>query len=192
MQRLHYMPADSSLNMSKQSFGLGFQNYQSNGKTFIGHGGGCPGYKSFLLMRPQEKLAYIAMFNVGDIDSRHFAHELYDLTASDVTAAAAGAGGAAASDPLADYEGVYGTEGYVWDVYAGGYKGDLIVADLFAASPAKGISRYRRTEPDLFRLIRDDGSLGDELRFERDGKGKAVRLWQDSDFLERLDLRPSG
>jgi CubicO group peptidase (beta-lactamase class C family) len=188
MQRLHYLPPDASLNMSKQSFGLGFQNYQKNGKSFIGHGGGCPGYKSYFLMRPQEKLAYIVMFNVGDIDSRHFAHELYDLTASDVAASTRAGPAGAPQDELSEYEGLYATDGYAWDIYVGSYKGELIIADMFSSSPSQA-DRYRKVGKDAFRQVREDGSLADEARFERNAKGQVWRIWQDSDYLERVPQR---
>ncbi len=36
-----------------------------------------------------------------------------------------------------------------------------------------------------FRRVRDDGTLGEEVRFEVDSKGRAVRLWRFSNAMTR-------
>jgi len=37
-----------------------------------------------------------------------------------------------------------------------------------------------------FRRIRDDGSLGEEIRFDVDEAGRAARLWRHSNFSPRI------
>jgi hypothetical protein len=46
---------------------------------------------------------------------------------------------------------------------------------------------YKYISTDTFRRVRkDDDSLGEELRFERDGNGKVVRLLISNNFENKL------
>lgn len=37
--------------------------WRSDEKTFVGHGGSCPGFRSQLLLKPDEKIATVFMAN---------------------------------------------------------------------------------------------------------------------------------
>jgi CubicO group peptidase (beta-lactamase class C family) len=45
------------------SVGLGFQLYNVQGKKSFGHFGGDKGFRSYLLMIPEEKLGFVALAN---------------------------------------------------------------------------------------------------------------------------------
>ena len=47
----------------------------------VGHGGSCPGYRSHLLLRPQDKVATAFMTNGQGVNSRRFAQTAYDIVA---------------------------------------------------------------------------------------------------------------
>jgi hypothetical protein len=52
MQRVHWVDPDWEVH-----WGLGFSVWRSNDKTFVGHGGGCPGFRSHLLLQTDDKFA---------------------------------------------------------------------------------------------------------------------------------------
>ncbi|MDQ3145314.1 MAG: beta-lactamase family protein [Pseudomonadota bacterium] len=193
MQRVHWMTPDKP----DETWGLGFASFQHAGKTMIGHGGYCPGYRASLMMRPQDKLAYIVMVNVNDANPGKYARELYDLTAADIGKAvsAAKAVPTAATVPapvtgkqkpdLAIYEGSYSTPRYDDDVYISAYGDDLLVAPLYTASVAKDAEKFRHVSGNLFRRVRADDSLAEELRFDLDASGRAIRAWHHSNYVDR-------
>lgn len=50
------------------------------------------------------------------------------------------------------------------------------------------IQGYDNWKPaiDTFRRIRDDKSLGEVIRFERNAAGKVTKMWQHSNYSEKL------
>ncbi|HEY7819591.1 MAG TPA: serine hydrolase domain-containing protein, partial [Vicinamibacteria bacterium] len=61
MQRVQWMDPDW-----KTSWGLGFSVSRRDDKTFVGHGGSCPGFRSDLLLQTNEKFAAVSMANASD------------------------------------------------------------------------------------------------------------------------------
>ena len=197
MQRVHWMTPDNPT----ETWGLGFGTYQHGTRTFVGHGGYCPGYRSTFMLRPQDKLAIVVLINVDDGEPGRFARQLYDFAGADVVRAAAAlapssgpeprpqqppesAGPAPAAD-LAPYEGAYRTSRSASDVYVAPYGNELMVIDLFAATPAAEITRLRHVEGDRFRVVRANDTLAEEVRFERNRQGRVTRIWWHSNYLDR-------
>lgn len=85
------------------------------------------------------------------------------------------------------YSGTY--DGYAWrgeDVVLP-WKGSLAVFPTPTDSPGKAMQLFKSVGNDTFRRVRkDDDSLGEELRFERDANGKVVRLFLNDNFENRL------
>jgi CubicO group peptidase (beta-lactamase class C family) len=199
MQRVHWMTPDDP----SETWGLGFAIYQHSNRTFVGHSGYCPGYRTTLMMRPQDRLAYIVMFNVDDGASGRFARQLYDFTAADIVRAAAArrppsgpapqpqqppeAAGPVPVVDLTRYEGAYGRDRTANDVYVAPYGNELMVIDLFATAPASDITRLRHVQGHVFRRVRDNDTLAEEVRFDVAADGRATRLWWHSNYLDRRD-----
>lgn len=186
MQRVHWMTPDKP----DETWGLGFAVYNQKGKTLVGHGGYCPGYRTSLMMRPQEKVAVIAMVNVNDVAPEAITRGLYDLLAGDIKAAypdkPATSPAAAPKRDLSVYEGLYSRPGYDYDTYVVPYGDELIGVGLYAGNPSEDIDRYRHVEGDVFRRVRPDDSLAEPVRFEMGKDGKPVRMWTHSNPLERV------
>ena len=191
MQRVHWMTPDKP----DQTWGLGFISWQHGGKTMVGHDGYCPGYRASLMMRPQDKIAVIVMTNVNDADPNAFAETLYDLAAADIVKAAGGKKDAAAAPAttatapkpnLAAYEGTYAAPEYDDDTAVVAHGDELLTMPLYSAAPVKRIDRYRHVSGHVFRRIRDDDSLAEELRFEVGPDGRARRIWQHSNYADRV------
>jgi len=190
MQRVHWMTPDKP----DETWGLGFAVYNHKGKTLVGHGGYCPGYRTSLMMRPQDKLAVIAMVNVNDVSPEAITRGLYDLLAGDIKAAYPDAKtpppapkpATTAKVDLSIYEGVYNRPGYDYDTYFLPYGEELVGIGLYAGNPSEDLDRYRHVEGNVFRRIRPDDSLAEPLTFEMGKDGKPVRVWSHSNPLERV------
>jgi CubicO group peptidase (beta-lactamase class C family) len=180
MQRVQFMDPGW-----KTSWGLAFQVWRSGEKTFVGHNGYCPGYQSQLLVQTDEKLATVFMTNTNGIDARRYAQVAYDVVAPAVKKALDDPKGAKAHDPaFARYAGRYDSwlageaNVFPWD-------DGLALLPTPAEKPMDALVKLKPAGEHRFRRLRDDGSLGEEIRFEVDGKGRAVRLWRFSNFLTR-------
>ncbi len=186
MQRVHWMTPDKP----DETWGLGFAVYNQKGKTLVGHGGYCPGYRTSLMMRPQDKVAVIAMVNVNDVAPEAITRGLYDLLAGDIKAAypdkPATTPTVAPQRDLSIYEGLYSRPGYDYDTYVVPYGDELIGVGLYAGNPSEDIDRYRHVEGDVFRRVRPDDSLAEPVRFEMGKDGKPVRMWTHSNPLDRV------
>src|SRR5438093_8462362 len=76
MQRVHWVDPDF-----ETTWGLGFSIWRSDGKVFAGHGGSCPGYRTQLLLKPDENVATVFMANALGVDSQQWAQRMYDIVA---------------------------------------------------------------------------------------------------------------
>ncbi len=80
-----------------------------------------------------------------------------------------------------------------YDAYAFGseavvlkWKGKLAVMDLRTDNPADEIYVCKHIAGDVFRRIRSDDTLGEEVKFERNKDGKVIRLWHFSNFTNKI------
>ena len=75
--------------------------WKSDGDTFVGHGGSSPGYRSHLLLRPQDEIATAFMTDGQDVNARRFAQTAYDIVAPALRKAAGKTDGASAASEAA-------------------------------------------------------------------------------------------
>lgn len=184
MQRIHWASPDRP----EESWGLGFRVFQHGGETLVGHDGGCPGFNSTFILRPQDRIAIIMLVDVNDVDPGPLALSLYDFIAPLIREAyprPAAPAPARALD-LSAYEGVYGRADYHNHIYVFPEKGELATAALYEDAAGARLERYRHIEGTTFRRIRHDGSLAETLIFELDRSGEPVRLWRHDQFMERV------
>ena len=193
MHRVHWLEPDGDT-----TSGLGFSVWKSDGDTFVGHGGSCPGYRSHLLLRPRDEIATAFMTNGQGVDSRRFAQTAYDIvapalrtaagktdgdTAADENTAGAEGGAAADRETLQPFTGTYqrplGGESavLVW-------KGDLHVLSLPTDDPLESLTRLRHIEDGTFRRVRDNGDLGEEFTFEEMPDGRML-MWRNNNYSVR-------
>jgi CubicO group peptidase (beta-lactamase class C family) len=183
MQRVQWMDPDW-----KTIRGLGFSIWRVGEQTFVGHGGYCPGYQSHLLLQPVAKVATAFLTNSNGIDSRAFAQTAYDIVAPAVKQALEAPAGAKTHDPaLARYTGRYDSwlAGETWVVP---WDDGLALIKLPTSRPMDELVKLRPTGEHRFRRIRDDGNLGEEVRFDLAADGMPVRVWRHSNY----DERPAG
>ena len=182
MHRVHWLEPDGNT-----TYGLGFSVWQSDGDTFVGHGGSCPGYLSHLLLRPQDRIATTFMTNGQGVNTRRFTQTAFDIVAPALRRAAKGTGEAAADDErMQRFTGIFqrplGGESAVlmWE-------GDLHVLSLPTDNPLNSLTRLRHIEDGTFRRVRDNDDLGEEFIFEEMPDGRML-MWRNDNY----SVRPAG
>jgi len=193
MQRVHYVDPQWST-----FWGLGFSVTRRNDKTFVGHGGSCPGYRTQIAVQREDGIGLVflasAMVNTGT-----YVYGMYDLVAEairgasgkeEAKAAADGAATSGASAPdLTPYLGAYSEQPWGGESAAIRWKGGLALMSLPTANPARAITRLKHVEGDTFRHVYDgrpSDDLGEEIVFERDETGRVTGYRQFGNLSRRV------
>ena len=178
MHRVHWVDPDW-----ETTWGLGFSVSKVDGKTMVGHGGSCPGYRSTLQMDPSKKQAFVVMINAQGVNPGRYAmgirallKKYADEKAEEIKEEL----------NLDDYAGTYDEQPWWGESAVFPWKGYLAVLSLPSENPAGGLTLLKHIEGDTFRRMRKDKTLGEEILFERDDSGRVVRMWQHSNYNNRI------
>ncbi|MCJ8319167.1 MAG: beta-lactamase family protein [Colwellia sp.] len=205
MQRVQWTAPD----MDGATWGFGFALWQDNNKTFVGHGGYCPGYRTSFVTRVQDKLAIIAMVNVNDVSPSKLTKGLHALLSEPIKQAAKTQADEASDNnnsvpdgssikklsndtsqeivDLSIYEGVFGLEGWPWSIAIAATSDGLKGIDLFDDKPNQRPLKLKHEEGHVFRVISKNGEELHSAYFELDKQGKAIRFWEHGQYAERLN-----
>jgi len=180
MRRVHYVdPAWNTF------WGLGFSVSRRGDKTFVGHGGSCPGFRSQLQMQNDERIATIFMANAM-VNAGMYTRGMYDLVAEavrdatkeedDITATSDGDTEAVhshrgMSPDLAPYIGTYSAQPWGSETAVVQWKGGLAFLSLPTDNPLNALSKLGHDSGDVFYRIRDDGERAEDVLFHRDDSG---------------------
>ncbi|HEU5146280.1 MAG TPA: serine hydrolase domain-containing protein [Chryseosolibacter sp.] len=177
MQRVHWVDPDFALH-----WGLGFMVFQNNGSTLTGHWGTCPGYRSLLLMDQEKKLGIIVLMNAME-NPWKYANQIRNILLKGEKEKKFKP---MAVDP-AEYVGMYSGQPYNAEKQVLSWYGHLAVIDLPTDNPLEEMLLLQHVSGDVFRRIRRDDALGEEIRFDRDDKtGKVTRMWRHSNYAVKL------
>ena len=175
MYRPHFVDPDF-----ETFWGVGFSTWRDGKTVMVGHGGSCPGYRTQFALDPEKKVGVVVMANASGVRAGTFAKALFDI----ITPALKNEG--PADDSMAAYAGSY--DAFPWDgetmVVAWG--DGLATVDMPTTEPMKFLERLRKTGEHTFRRVRDDGSLGETVKFEMGPDGKATKVWVHSNPYPRL------
>ena len=177
MQRVHWVNPDW-----QTTWGLGFSVREVDGRTMVGHSGGCPGYRSILNIDPHMKQAFIVMINAGGVSPNKYATGMRDI----LKKATNNAKEEKATVDLEAYTGHYNAQPWWGETAILPWQGKLAVFGLPSENPAKGLTLLKHIKDDTFRRLRRDETLGEEVIFERDENGKVVRMWQHSNYQNKI------
>jgi CubicO group peptidase (beta-lactamase class C family) len=167
--------------------GLGFQIWRKDSKRFVGHGGGCPGYRSHFLLMPEENIATVFLSNAQGVEAERWAQVLYDVVAPAVKTAVKEPGKAKAPGAsLAAYVGTYDAQPWGGERAVVPWEDGLALLPLPTFDPLKAMEKWKKTGEHRFRRLRTDDSLGEEIVFEMGTVGTAVRFRQHSNTHPRL------
>jgi CubicO group peptidase (beta-lactamase class C family) len=178
MQQVHWTDPDW-----KTTWGLGFVVYKSSdGQTWAGHGGSCPGYRSTLQLNLKDKRAYAVMINAGGTNPNSYANGIHAILKK-----VKAPNKEETRRDLTEYSGYYNPKPWGSEEYIGSWEGKLVMMSLPTTSPAEAMTLYKHQEGDTFRRLRDDGELGEAVVFERDAAGKVVRYSQHGNYTYKLN-----
>ena len=187
MQRVHWIDADFT-----NSYGLAFAVWRSGDKTFVGHGGSCPGFRSQLLIKPDELMATVFMANAQGVDARQYTQRLYDIVGPIV--ASAGKDSVrlvpqAADRSLNAYLGTYASTFSNTETAVVHWEDGIAMLSLPTTDPMNALAKLRRAGEHTFRRVRKDGAPGEPIVFEMGPDGKAQRYVQHSNSYDRRTVR---
>ena len=168
MQRVHFVDPDF-----ETYWGLGFAIARRGDKTFVGHGGSCPGYRTQLTLKTDEKIGTVVLANASGVAANDYGKVLYEIF-SPVADSKSDASDAA----VAKYIGSYSDYPWWGETLFFSWGGELASIGLPTMDPMKEMDRYKKTGDHEFRRIRKDDSLAETIVFEMgpDGRAKAYRV----------------
>jgi hypothetical protein len=182
MHRVHWVEPDF-----ETLWGLGFSVWKSGEKMFVGHGGSCPGYRTQILLMPQERIATVFLSNAQRVAARQWTQRLYDIVAPAVRAAVKEKEKAKAPDPaMRRYAGTYSAQPWAGEIAVLPWEEGIALLDLPTMDPVKDLEKLKKVGENTFRLIRKDETLGEEIVFEMGPDGKAARFTRHSNFSVRI------
>ncbi len=184
MHNVHY--TDPSW---ETTWGLGYSVRRGSGGTkWVGHGGYCPGYQSILQIQPESKRAYSVIINANGVSPMKYAMGVHEII-SKVPAGPGNSGSDGSGDESGPDLSVY-TGYYLYnhsERYIGTWDGQLVMLRLPTDYPADDLTFFEHSEGDTFHRVRDDGSRGEPLTFERDPDGNIVRYMHHQMHSVRSD-----
>jgi len=177
MQRVQWVDPDW-----KTYWGLGFSVTQFDGITIVGHGGSCPGYRTVLQLDPKEKMAYTVMINAGGENPDLFAKEIREIISKIPKIVKK------STINLEQYAGTYSSQPWGSEKIIVPWYGDLVMLNLPAENPDEAMILLQHVSGDIFKRVRKDKSLAEEIRFDKDSSGKVNRMFQHSNYSNRINL----
>lgn len=85
------------------------------------------------------------------------------------------------------YVGIYNAQPYDSEKKILKWYGHLAIMDLPSDNPLENMTLLQHISGDVFRRVRRDHALGEEIRFDRDEKtGKVSRMWRHSNYSVRV------
>lgn len=169
MQRVQWQDADG-----RNTWGLGFAVSRDGSQNLVSHAGLCPGYRSAWVLAPREGFAVIAMTATTGSENAPYTRPIRQLLNKGWKVAPA-----KDAEAMAAYVGRYDANPWNSELVVVPWGEGLAMLSLPTGDPAGDLGVLRRVDGDRFRFVRDDGSLGTELRFERDAQGRVsgYTLW---------------
>jgi CubicO group peptidase (beta-lactamase class C family) len=177
MHRVHWIDPDW-----KTSWGLGFSVSQVGEKTIVGHGGSCPGYRTTISIDAKEKMAFVVMINSGGESPDRYATQIRNI----LNKAIKEKGPKTDSLNLQQYVGRYNAQPWSSEAQIVSWYGKLAMVGFPSNSPSENITLLKHVKDNVFRRVRSDETLGEEIVFEKDKSGKIVGYAQHSNNYVRL------
>lgn len=168
--------------------GIGFSVRRVDGKLYVGHGGGYPGYTTNTTIQLDSKVGVIVLTNTNDSNPSQIAEQLMKTVGAAVAEATEVVPDEVAWDPSwARFAGLYGATGYP------GRTSQVVLLNerLVIMSPgASNVDNPIRLVPlgdGVFRYTAPTGGsiVGEKVRFEEEN-GEVVRMFIGDSFMDRV------
>ena len=179
MQRVHFTDPDW-----KTTRGLGFRVWRAGEKTFVGHGGDCPGFRTHLTLQADERIATVFMANANGVASDAFAQQMFEIVGPAIRSATSGKEPGPAPDPsLSKFQGAYDLAPWGGELIVFPWEDGLAMVELPSSQPVSDLVRLRGVpgRPHRFRRVRENDVPGEPIDFDVDAEGRvlAVRRWNN-------------
>ncbi len=181
MHRVHWIDPDWDT-----TWGLGFSVSRVDDHTFVGHGGSCPGFRSQLQLSPKDKVATVFLTNAMGVNTRKYTHQAYKIVGPAIAKALESPDEAKATPPeLEKYTGLY--RSFWGESAVVSWEGGLATFSPGSSEPLEDLSKLKHIEGHVFRRIRSDEELGEEVVFELDEGGHVVRMQRHGNYMEKVN-----
>lgn len=182
MQRVHF--TDSAWSVTR---GLGFRIWRDSGRTFVGHSGDCPGFRSALLLQPEDRIAVVFMANANGVASEALSQRIYEIVAPAIRAAQASPH-MEVDASYAALQGSYDFQPWGGELVVFPWEEDLALLHLPTQQPLQELIRLRAVEGSAsrFRMVREQDVAGEPIEFELGADGRAARLLRWNNPFPRL------
>ncbi|MBD3226427.1 MAG: serine hydrolase [Caldithrix sp.] len=182
MHRVHWLDKDW-----EYSWGLGFSISRMDNKTFIGHGGSCPGYRSQILIQPDDQMGMVFMANASGINTRMYIRTAHNMMQAAVQQAVQSTDrGTVTDSSLLVYTGAYSDKPWGGETAVFPWKEGLAMVSLPTENPMDGIVQLKHIADNVFERIRDDGSAGETIIFEKDDAGNVTHMRRHSNRWPKI------
>ncbi|MEM9989426.1 MAG: serine hydrolase [Pseudomonadota bacterium] len=151
--------------------GLGFSVTKIGDKMMHGHGGGCPGYITYISLSPEEKLGVIVLTNASDGPAYSL---LKDIVISMRTALEKATDSSREkSANYAAYEGNYEARPWGGEMAIRQWGNQLVAIQLPSDNLEEAITRLDHKDDTKFTRLTSSGQKREDWIFDFDGQGKA-------------------
>ncbi len=180
MHRVHWVDPDW-----ETTWGIGFAIQRVEDMTFIGHGGGCPGYITNFSMIAKDKIATVVLTNAGDSPARNVAQNVLKT----ISAALKEAKTPSEEDVLdfSLYEGNYEAPPWGGEVAIRQWGNQLVVIDIPSDDLGEAMIKLKHDSDHTFVRLTDDDEPREPWVFEMADDGKAIRVYRHNFYLNRID-----
>lgn len=172
MHTVHWLDADWQF-----GWGWGFMVMRLKGKTFVGHGGSLMGFRTNIMLCPEDKTAVIVLTNADDGNPMFFTEKAVDWVLPEVVKKYAPKPEEKKAQPSwTRYIGKYRSP---WgDMQIMVYQNELVAIDPSLDDPSQDITKLVPVGEHTFRIEMKSGfgSPGETLVFELDNEGTVKRV----------------
>ena len=171
MQRIHWLEPDW-----QAGWGLGFRLMRQRGKTYFGHGGSLPGYRTQVILSPAEKVGVIVLTNADDGDPAAFVDKAMEWVAPALAQAAQPPAALPSAADLTCYVGRY--RNFWGDTQILLHDDRLVALNPALLDPMPAQVTLTPVGEHRFRMASTDGytSHSEFAVFELDDHGRVARL----------------
>ena len=135
------------------------------------------------MIDPHKKQAFIVMINAQGVNPNKYAKGMREILKKAISK---GKEEKVEGIDLEAYAGHYNLQPWWGERAVIPWQGKLAVLGLPSENPAQDLRLLKHIEGDIFRRIRKDETLGEKVIFERDDSGKVIRMWQHSNYLNKI------
>ena len=180
MHRVHWVDPDW-----KTTWGLGFAVRRANDTTYVGHGGGCPGYITSISMVPKHKIAVVVLTNAGDGPAGRVAQNVLKTIGPALQKTTTPSTGE--QPDFSIYLGNYESRPWGGEVAIRQWGDRLVAINIPSDDLSKALTKLKHVSGNEFVRLTDDGEPREAWVFEMGDGNKTQRILHHSSYFNRIE-----